>query len=496
MKKSTRAHALFVLAAFLCVACDSGSSDDDLELELDPITEESDTTKSELRSPLTTDTLPAPAGTAWYRFANNYYDMALTGTTMTYTDTTFEELTYWWDGDSWEKVIGLKGTLANKSGSEFDATLTDIYLLNETGGGSWYASGSDEFKGYIGFIWSKAGDATARVSYAETGSSLSCKRDQSGDDDLVDTIDIKDSYGKTNFTTLTGHGRYPFGGWASLSIGGGTEASSSIELHSAFPDDFDNSAESLIKSISATIKNQNGHGIGPVDYAWEPDATDEDGGDWEHEYNIGAYTDGGIWYLKTYTILWKNGAKSTYTAADPWSKYAVTYVTDTGYEGTMTATDIRVGQDYKAPATPGAGREFRYVRTLPNKSSAEDDDMEMYLYKEGDTDHWIAANDDWFSEAEGGYSTICYPVEASTKYYVKVVELNKEKAAYSIVLRNKYDLDTIRTDTLLVDVTTDSEEDDDVPANAKTMNIDTPLHRIYDIDDPDWFTFTTPASWP
>lgn len=504
MKKRTRPFALFhialfVIAMLLYAACDTSSSDD-TDLNLKPTNMDTDKDKTEIsdriRSPLATDTLPAPAGTGWYRFENNLFGLALTGTSLTYTATTFEELTYYWDGNSWEAVSGLRGTLA-ATGSEYDATLTEIYMSNKDGF-SWFASSTDEFKSYLGYVWSKTGSTTARIKFIVSGEAMTYRRDQDGDGSFSGACDVIYGYQTIRSTSLKGHGRYPNCGWGSLSIAGTGDASSSIELHSFFSDVIDDSGSTVVASITGKIQNQNGARVGPVAYAWNAGGK----GDREANYSIGSNTGGGIWFLEDFTITWKNGATSTYSADDPWSKYILRYTTDTGFESKTTVTDMRVGQDYQAPATAGTDRAFMYVRTLPNKSSActadKAVDLEMYLY-EGTTDKWVADNDDWFAETDhaglencGGFSAIKYPFKAGTTYYVKVVELNNDAAAYSMVWSDAFDVDAMLDAAMAGPVAADASEEDDLPADAKTLTKGTRADRVLDIGDPDWFYFTVP----
>lgn len=437
--------------------------------------------------PSAADTLPAPSGTdRWYSFQNDYFGLALVGTTFTFDEDSFEESIYYWDGGSWKICMAFKGSLTNISGSEYDAKLEQMYFSGDSGS-TWYSAGTEEFDGGLSHIWSTKGD-TARVSLAVSGDTLIYKRDQTGDNLFGSKYDFSKNYNKTAYTALSGHGKYPLLVWASWSFhGNGNRASSSGQPDSILGEILDNSPSSHIQSIKGIAKDQNGNSYGPFTYTWDPG---------EKEYNIEySFTDpahGGIWWLAELKIIYKNGASAIYTAADPWSQYTVTYVTDTGYvsPSPVTAWDLTAAQDYMPPDTAGSGRTFYYVRTLPNASCdlaadySDYTDSTVYIYSADDTTKWLAKNDDFDNDFSGVYAALKYPFESGKTYYVKVEDLNHNTRPYSIVLQSGYDVDESTGTVVIAD--DDAYEDDDTPATAKDLPLNTVQDRVSASGDEDW----------
>lgn len=500
MKQKVVLFAAFALISLLAIACDSSGSSDVVMQTDDPI--EPVVTPPALpspRSPVSTDTLPAPtSGSAWYRFENNSYGMALAGETLTLDGSSFEQTSYYWDGDSWEKFMGLKGSLSPISGSDYNATLEAIYLIDDSGA-TWHGSSTEEFAMYLSHVWSKA-SATARVSLAASGTSLAYKRDQDGNGALTDALDFATAFTATPSTTLTGHGKYPWVNYTSWSFHGNTaQASSSAGPDTILSECLDDSASSLVASVVGRAKNQNGAVYGPISYDCVPDG---EGIEWEKDYTFADVSYGGLWWLYEDVVTYKNGATVTYRAADPWSHYSATYKTDTGYTGSIADCGLLPGQDYMPPDTAGAGKTVKYIRTLVNGSSGVSrekyTDTKLYLYSEDDTTKWLAVNDDWCSDLEFGdytlYSTIQYPFEIGKKYLVKVVDINDTEGGYSIILQNDINfaagvLAGART-TMVSSPDTYEAMNDDSPATTNTLIADTIQHHSLESGDPDWMAIT------
>ena len=501
MKQKVVLFAAFALISLLVISCDSsGSSDVVMHTEdsIDPVVK--DPTLPSPRSPLQADTLPAPtSGSAWYHFDNNSYGMALVGETLTFDGSSFEQTSYYWDGDSWEKYIGLKGSLSPISGSDYNATLEAIYFIDDSGA-TWHGSSTEEFAMYLSHIWSKA-SATARLSLAVAGTNLTYKRDQDGNGAVTDALDYTTSFTATPSTTLTGHGKYPWVNYTSWSFHGNTtQASSSAGPDTILNECLDDSTTSLVASVVGRAKNQNGAVYGPISYACVPD---DDGSDWKKHYSFANVSYGGIWWLYEVVVTYKNGASATYHAADPWSHYSATYTTDTGYTGSIADCAFLPGQDYMPPDSAGSGT-FRYVRTLQNGSSGVSpekyNDTKLYLYAEDDTTKWLAVNDDWCSDSEFGdytlYSTIKYPFESGKKYLVKVVDINDTEGAYGIILQNDMDFASgVLTDALAATVSgpdTYEAMNDDSSATTNNLSADTVQHHSLESGDSDWMAITLP----
>ena len=480
MKQNKFFYFILILVCTLNLACGSGGGGSGDTDEKTSVT----TTEDKYRSPLPTDILPASSGSStWYSFENDNYGLCLTGMTFTFDSDSFEELYYYWNGKSWEKYLGMKGSLSSVSSTEYTAVLEAIYMPGDTGMG-WYNSTTAEFDNYCTYVWSPSG-FTVNVLFSETSDTLTYKRDTTGDGLYTGSDDFSSTMNKTAYTTLKGHGIYPLNQWRSWSFHGhADQASSSIQMDSSV-----DAAD--VQSITGKAKDQNGNTYGPFTYTWV--SGDEE---WETTYTFTDPSSGGIWWLSEINIVLKNGSSAVYTAADPWSNYKVTYVTDTGYVSPVAAAcDFSAGQDYMPPNDAGTGNTFYYVRTIPNAScdlapdKSDYTDTTIYLYS-SDTSKWIAKNDDW-DDFNRGYSAIKYPFENGATYYVKVVDLNNNTRAYSIVFQTDYTASkSTETVTLASD---DLYEQDDTPATAKTITLDAAAQdRVYTSGDPDWIKIVIP----
>ncbi len=473
MKNTKNIFLLFILILFFGFACGSGGSSDD----------ENDNSQTVL------------SGT-WYAFSQNVFGLAKVRQTLKITTNSFEQIDEYWDNTTWKQYTGFKGKLTHISGSEFTAELKEIYLP----GGStfsemaWFDESLSEFSSYCFYLWSKTGDTT-KISLEKSGSTLTYKRDQSGDGLFSSPDDSSVSMNVSDSTTLEGHGKYPSNRWRSWSFHGNTnKASSSIQLDSIFGESLDNSASTLVQSITGKAKDQNGNTYGPFTYDW--DSVDED---WGMEYTFTDPSPGGIWWLAEITITYKDGSNAVYTAADPWSNYTVSYTTDTGYVSpSAVSCDFIAAQDYMAPDAAGSGCTFYYVRTLPNASGdlaadkSDFADTKIYLYSSDDTTKWLAANDDWDDDFSGVYSALKYPFDPAKSYFLKVADLNDNTRAYSVVLQSVYPI--LKSTGSVTIANDDSFEDDDTPETARNLYLNAVQDRVYTTGDADWMklVFTTP----
>ena len=363
-------------------------------------------------------------------------------------------------------IHGPQGTLAKVSGTEYDATLTGIYITGSSGL-AWYESFTTDFANNRSYVWSKKSN-TARISLADSGSTLEYKRDQNGDNSVSSSVDYAASFTTTPSTSLSGHGKYPYTQYASWAFqGNGNRAYSSIQPFSILGAVIDSSSESVVSSITGRAKDQNGNSWGSFTYSWNP--TDNE---WEGQYFVTGT--GGLWWLSEIVINYKNGATATYTASDPWTHYQMSYKTDTGYTQTAATSNLLPGQDYMPPVIPGTGNTFMYIRTFPNGSSPSTPehytDTRIYIYSSSDTTRWLAANDDWCSEFGDYnlYSTIKYPFKTGETYYIKVEDLNDNDDAYSIIAQADYAITpaTLAAALSAMPASPDSHEEDDTPANG------------------------------
>lgn len=372
--KNNKYLLMLILICTIGLACGGGGGSSD-DKEENP---SGNTTQTNYRSPLPSDTLPASSGmNTWYDFKNDYYGLALTGTTFAYDSDSFEELYYFWDGDSWEMYLGLKGTLPAPSGSEYNAVLKEIYMSG-TGGMKWYASGTDEFDEYCFHVWSKTGD-TARVFLSNSGSILTYKRDTTGDDAYTSKDDISKIINNAASTTLKGHGKYPYLQYIGLGFHNShTQFSSYCQLMSMTDELLDDSEATLVSSITIELTDPTGKKITPPAFQWF-DSREEWG---RNNQSLTEETYGGIWRVSKITIKYKNSSSAVYSAATAYDNYSVTYTTDTGYASTAT-TDRLIAQDYMSPTSAGS-LGWGYIQTVPNDSSVPDTtDTVIYLYTSG-----------------------------------------------------------------------------------------------------------------
>lgn len=430
---------------------------------------------------------PAEDQQVWYAFAQSRGGFALTRRSFAYTSSSFEELDEYWTGSAWTRFLGLKGSLAADSGTAYSATLTAIYMPNAAGTFDWYGASTAEFASYRKYVWSTASD-TAKIAIEASGGSLSLKRDQDGDGALDGPADSAESFGTASTTALPGSGAYPELQYISLNFhGSATTLYSYAQLSSLIGKAVDDSAGSLVSSISVKVTDAAGTASAAQTMSWYAD---------RQEWGVAPYTftnpsDGGIWRISEIDISYKDGSSATYAADSAYANYAVAYTTDTGYSGSGTTSTL-AAQDYMPPDSAGSGT-FCYIETEPNGSSSAGDgfDAKIYLYAAGDLQHWIAANDDGHEEGsqdDSLYSELKVALASGT-YYLKVTEINEGPGCYSLRVNSSGFTNAVSSGTVSG---ADPYEDDDTAAAAKTITIGATQDRSYTPYDVDWVKFIVP----
>ncbi len=151
------------------------------------------------------------------------------------------------------------------------------------------------------------------------------------------------------------------------------------------------------------------------------------------------------------------------------------------------------GQDYMPPDEEAENETFYYISTVPNGSTDDaalaasaELDTKLYVFAENDTEHWIAANDDGGIE---GYATVKIRLVNEQTYYVKLTDLNGAPGAYSVrVTTSSFSGDDEEGPVS----DPDSFENDDTPATAKDIPLETYQQRTFERDNVDWVKIVVP----
>lgn len=474
--------AMLLSALFLCLlpSCDTGAGPDPTP------SPEPSATPGATAAPVSTatpDPTPAPADPAvygmWYAFAQSQYGLALTRSSQTFTATGFEQVDEYYDGDAWQQYSGIRGSLSHVDGPAYAATLTGIFVVGE----GWLDSTWEYFDRYRGYVWSLA-SRTARVSLSLDSGNLAYKRDQDGDGAFDDAADLSLVLGSESATALPGEGVYPYLNYVGFNFHQSpTEAHIHLQNMSLNGGAMDGTAYS---SVTVKVTNADSVESGDIALAWDADRQE-----WGRSpYALGADpVGGGLWWVSEVVFTGQTGyGSATYDRPNPWDAWNVSYTTDKDYASSATA-EIELGQCNMPPNAAEAGETMYYITAVANSSSADyDSDLVLRLYASGDTEHWIALNDDGDTDA---FPDMQVALANGGTYYLKVVDLNGSPGTYSLRL-DTLDYDN-RASTAIVPMGEDAYEDDDTPAGAEEIAVGGLQDRALTPGETDWVKIVVPT---
>jgi hypothetical protein len=437
----------------------------------DAVTQKTTPTPTASPAPTASSTTPDPAvsGT-WYAYAQNQYGLALMRMALSLDADSFEEQDQYWDGDSWEIFSGVRGSLAHISGSSYTATLQGIYFE----GSGWGDSSTPGFDEYRRYVWTPGSNA-ARATFAVSSGELSYRRDQDGDEVANGAGDYEAVLGTSSTTALLGSGTYPYLVYVGFNFHrSSTQAHCYLQIMSMAGAPVDDTG---FASVTIKVTDAAGAESGNIALSWFSA---------RQEWGVSPYAfadpaGGGLWWVSEIAITGRTGyGSAVYDRSNPYDAWSVAYTTDTAFSSTATAV-AEPGQCHMPPNAAPAGSTMYYIETVANASSGADTDIELFLYEEGDTDHWIAFNDDGDSDS---FADMQIALQDGHTYLLKVVDMNGTAGTYSLRVSTSGFLDTNSTATIAMGE--DAYEDDDISDTAKPIPPGTLQDRCLTAGDVDW----------
>ncbi len=251
---------------------------------------------------------------------------------------------------------------------------------------------------------------------------------------------------------------------------------------------FDDQTNSGIASAIADLSGPS-HVYKEIELAHKPWETE-----WENEYGteckfLPSTPEGGIWWVSRVKVTASDGSWSEYYADNPYGSFRHDYQAANGTSGQRLESNAWIGALYITETD--SPHPLVYINTFPSEEAYKVD-MTMRIYRVGDTQRWIATNDE--PDAQNFFPRIAIPLIPGEQYYIHLNSRQSQPGPYSIVISNS-SFQSGSTQT--TPHQPDSYEIDDTPEQASPIALNEIQRRTIASDngrsgDVDWLLFTFP----